>query len=233
MKTAFLAFAFRDSDRELANQIEQLLASHDVRVITGERLGGEALTPAVKERIDQSDGLIALLTRRDQIATGGYTTHQWVQDELGYARGNDKRAIALIESGVNVGGAYAPNEYIAFDSTDPLASFLALSDTVGQWKREIGRTIKVRILPPKLAVKLGQGMETIKCRYRFYVGGSSTDWKESTPVPEPGGTFVFLEGVHDHHTIQLEIIEDERPTWLSIASPQWVQIQLSRRPVAR
>lgn len=233
MKTVFLAFAFRENDRQLANNIEQLLASHDVRVITGERLGGDALTPAVMDRIDQSEGLIGLLTQRDPIATGGYTTHQWVQDELGYARSKAKRAIALIETGVTVGGAYAPNEHISLDRQDLLPSFLALSDTIGEWKRDIGRMIKVRILPPKLGVRLGQGTETVKCRYRLYVGGNSTDWKESTPVPEPGGTFVFLEGVHDHHTIQLEIIEDQKPTWLSIASPQWVQIQLSRRGAAR
>jgi hypothetical protein len=228
MKPIFLAFAFRDNDRELANQVQQLLASHDVRVVTGERLGGEALTEAVKESINQSDGLIALLTQRDKIGKKGYTTHQWVQDELTHARANSKRAIALIETGVNVAGMYAANEYIPFDRQNSLPAFLALSDTIGQWKREVGRIIKVRILPPNLARKVGQGTETIKCRYRFQIEGRYTEWKESNPVPEPGGTFIYLEGVRDDHTIQIEV-DEQKSKWLSVASPQWVQIQLSRR----
>ena len=228
MKKIFLAFAFRDNDQALANQVEQLLGSHDVRVITGERLGGEALTPSVQARIDQSDGLIALLTRRDKIGKAKFTTHQWVQDELAYARNKNKRAIALVENGVNIGGMYAPHEYIPYDPLKPLPAFLVLAETIGQWKRDIGRTIKVRILPPPLARKVGQGLETIKCRYRFQIEGKFTDWKDSNPVPEPGGTFIYLEGVRDDHTIQIEV-DEQKAKWQSIASPQWVQIQLSRK----
>ncbi len=74
----FLGFAFRNEDRELATNIEVLLASHNIKMITGEHLGGDQLTDAVTERIDQADALIGLLTRREQLASGGWTTHQWV-----------------------------------------------------------------------------------------------------------------------------------------------------------
>jgi len=226
MKRIFLAFAYRDTDRELANQVQQLLGSHDVPVITGENLGGQALTPAVKERIDDSDALIALLTRRDKLGRKNkFTTHQWVQEELGYARDNKKRAIALVEDGVDVGGMYAPHEYIPFDRQNPLPAFLRLSDTVGQWKREIGRTIKVLILPPELARTVGQG--EIKCRYRFSAEGKWTTWNETEAIREVGGTFAYLVGVRDDHTIQLEV-KLPNARWQSIATPQWVQIELSQ-----
>src|ERR1043165_4581975 len=97
MKTVFLAFAFRESDRELVDQVYRLLGSHDVRGVSGEILGGEALTPAVQARIDQPHGLIALLTRRDKKENNEYTTHPWVRDELSYARNKGMHAIALIE----------------------------------------------------------------------------------------------------------------------------------------
>jgi hypothetical protein len=227
MKRIFLAFAFRDPDRSLANQVQQLLGSHDVPVVTGENLGGEELTPAVKERINESDGLIALLTRRDRIGNtrNKYTTHEWVREELNYARDNSKRAIALIETGVQVGGMYAANEHIPFDSQDPLPAFLRLSDTIGQWKREVGRTIKVLILPPEVARQVGQ--DEVKCRYRFSAEGRWTKWNETDPVREVGGTFVYLVGVRDDHTIQLEV-KLQNAKWQSIASPQWVQIELSQ-----
>jgi hypothetical protein len=226
MKRIFLAFAYRDADRELANQVQQLLGSHDVPVITGENLGGQALTPAVKERIDDSDALIALLTQRDRLGKKKkFTTHQWVQDELNYARGKQKRAIALIETDVDVGGMYAPNEYIPFDRQNPLPAFLRLSDTVGQWKREIGRTLKVMILPPELARTVGQG--AIKCRYKFFAEGKDTDWQETKAIREIGGTFVYLVGVRDDYIIQLEV-KLPNETWQSIAAPQWVQIELNQ-----
>ncbi|MDT4952957.1 MAG: hypothetical protein QOJ02_1095 [Acidobacteriota bacterium] len=225
MKRIFLAFAFRPNDRELANQVQQLLGSHDVPAVTGENLGGEALTPAVKGRIDDSDALIALLTRRDKITDTKYTTHQWVQEELNYARDKEIRTIALIETDVDVGGMYASHEYIPFDRENPLPAFLRLSDTVGQWKREIGRTLKVMILPPDLARTVGQ--DEIKCRYRFFAE-KWTKWNETgEAIRETGGTFVFLAGVRDDYIIQLEVkLQDAK--WQSVATPQWVQIELSQ-----
>jgi hypothetical protein len=150
-----------------------------------------------------------------------------VQDELNYARGKQKRAIALIETDVDVGGMYAPNEYIPFDRQNPLPAFLRLSDTVGQWKREIGRTLKVMILPPQLARTVGKGQ--IKCRYRFSAEGKWTPWNETEAIGEIGGTFVYLVGVRDDHTIQLEV-KLPNARWQSIAAPQWVQIKLNQIP---
>ena len=75
MKKVFLSFAFRDEDRGLVTAAEQLLASHDLVAVTGKRLAGEALTPAVMQRIEACDALVALLTRRDLKTSGKWTTH--------------------------------------------------------------------------------------------------------------------------------------------------------------
>lgn len=223
----FLAFAFRDDDRDVVRYVERTLAAHYVPIITGERLGGEQLTPAVQSRIDQCNALVALLTRRDQLQNNSWTTHQWVLDELGYARTKHKKVIALVEEGVNVGGMYQPHEYIPFDRANPLEAFLTLSETVGNWKREVGRTVKVQIQPSTLAKKLGSGGSKSRCHHRLWLQGNNTDWSEIKPVPEPGGTFVFIEGVQDEHLVQIQV-EDQNATWESPATSQWMQIQLSR-----
>src|SRR5882724_12760486 len=228
MKEVFLAFAFNDEDRELANQVEQLVGSHDVMVRTGKSVGGQALTPAVKDLIDKTEGLIALLTRRDKIPNkrNKYTTHPWVRDELNHAREKHKnRTIALGERGVEVGGMYGENEYIPFDRKNSLPAFLQLSETVGRWKREVGRTIEALILPEDLGVKLFQG--TIKIRYRLIPKiGKAADWEEAEPVTKIGGTIVHLWGVKEEDTIQLEVTLDQKK-WQSIAAPQWVKIELN------
>lgn len=227
MKTVFFAFAFTDEDRDLVTVVEQLFASFDIRATTGERLGGGPITPLVQARIDQADGLIALLTRRDQKVGGGWTTHQWVQDELNYARNQHKRTIALIEDGVTVEGAYAQHEWIPLNRDNSLPAFLGLSETIGIWQRDVGRTLKVQILPDELSRLVGHN-DAFRCRYRFVVEGRYTDWRDVTPVLEPGGTFVYVEGVRDEYMIQL-MVEDKRSTWLSPATSQWMQIRLAQR----
>jgi hypothetical protein len=231
MKTIFLAFAFRPEDEVLASQVEQLLASHDVRVTTGERVGGAALTPAIRARIERCDGLVALLTRRAG-ATARRGTHPWVLDELNHARSVNRRAIALVENGVPLGGANGENEYIPYDRGNPLPAFLALSETVNLWKADDGRVVKVKILPVTLGRKVLSGNGGIQCRHRLNFQGRYTDWKEVDPVPEPGGAVVFVEGVRDEHTIQLEVREPNA-TWVSEVTPQLVQVQLTRRGAGR
>lgn len=227
MKEVFLAFAFNDEDRELANQVEQLLGSHDVRVTTGKSLGGQAITAAVKELIDNTEGLIALLTRCDKIPNkrNKYTTHPWVRDELNHAREKHKnRTIALVEDGVEVGGMYEENEYIPFNRKNPLPAFLRLSETVGGWKRNVGRAVKAVILPEDLGARLGQA--AIKIRYRYVSeAGKPTDWQEAEAINRIGGTFVHLWGVKEDDSIQLEVTVDQKK-WQSIAAPQWVKIEL-------
>ncbi|HEY5990157.1 MAG TPA: hypothetical protein VIV12_27790, partial [Streptosporangiaceae bacterium] len=125
----FLSYHFR-GDGDLAQAVERLLSSHDALPAKGRRLGGEQLTAEVRRLIENCDGLIALMTRREPLGDGDrWVTHPWVRDEYGHARATDKPAIALVEDGVEVEGAYAGHEWIPLDRESPLEAFLALSET--------------------------------------------------------------------------------------------------------
>lgn len=219
----FLAFAFRDEDKPLVSQVERLLASQFVQIKTGERLGGGQLTPEVQKRIQDSDALVALMTRRDQLQAGGWTTHPWVKDELAWARANHRRAIAVVEEGVTEGGMFQPHEWIPLDRDRPVEMLLRLAETVAGWKQDAGRMVKVQIVPDEIAGKLGEGVAT--CRHRLCQLGKFTDWREVAPIPEAGGTFVYLDGVREDHLIQIEASEAGR-TWKSPATSQWMLVQL-------
>lgn len=222
----FLAFSFRQEDKGLVSYVEQLLASQFVPIITGERLGGEQLTPAVQARIEQAHALVGLLTRRDQKIRSGWTTHQWILDEIAYARAQKTRVIALVEDGVDVGGMYQSHEYIPFKRDNLMEALLVLSEHVGLWKNEFGRTVKVQILPESLAKKVGTTISNVRCRHRLCLQGKYTEWREVTPVMEPGGTFIYVEGVHDEHLVQIQV-EDQRKIWQSPATSQWMSVRLS------
>lgn len=230
MRTVFLAYAFRDPDRELAAMVERLLASHNVRAVTGEALGGESITPEVQARIQKADGLIALLTRREQLASSGWTTHDWVRDEIGYARGlNPPRpTIALLEEGVALGGAYAQNEYIPLVRANPAEALLRLSETIGEWTQRAGRLLKVQILPDDLAANLA-GADGLTCRYRFVQGGTPHPWQPSELIPETGGAFLYLRGVQDDYLVQIEIQRADRRSWFSVATSQYLPVAMRPR----
>lgn len=219
----FLGFSFRDEDKDLVEQIGQLITSHLVHVETGERLGGEQLTPTVQDRIKNSDALVAVLTRRDSKQDRKWTTHQWVLDEMGYARANGKKAIALVEQGVDIGGMYQSHEVIPLDKANPVDALMRLSETIGLWRKELGRTVKVQILPDTVAKRLGSSDNGVKCRHRLWLWGGYSEWKDLTPVPEAGGTFVFVNGVQDDHLIQVQIQQASKK-WESVATSQWIQV---------
>jgi hypothetical protein len=227
MKTLFLSFSFNDQDRDLVAGVERLLASHEIRPITGRRVGGEAVTPAVLRRVEECDGCVALLTRRDELAAGGWTTHPWVDDELKHARGRDLPAIALVEDGVKPAGAYAEHERIPLDREAPLDAFLALSETIGLWRRQrAGRMLKVQLQPEELARTVSQRANGHRCRYRLTENGEFTEWREARPVREVGGVFLYVPGVRDEHLIEIEVANGV--VWSSPATGQWLQVELER-----
>ena len=226
MKKLFLSYHFGDEDRSLVSQVERLLASHHLFVVTGQRLGGEALTPAVMQRIESCDGLVSLLTRREQKTSGGWTTHQWVINELNHARSKQIRAIALVEDGVDVSGAYGERERIHFNRQALPEAFLALSETIGLWKSEAGRQLKIQILPEQLAEHAAAALGELTCHYRFGLAGDFSEWQQAQQVPETGGTFIYIDGVKDEQMIQIKI-SHAGAQWLSrFISSQSLPIEL-------
>jgi len=175
--------------------------------------------------IEDCDALVGILARRDQKQDGKWTTHQWVLDEIGWARSKNRKVIALVEQGVEVGGMFGSHEHLLLDKGSPLQALLNLSETIGLWRRELGRTVKVQILPEAIAQKVGDDWNGIRCRHRLVRGGTYTPWQDLTAVPETGGTFVLVKGVQDDHLIQV-LVEQANKSWRSVATSQWIQVTL-------
>ena len=223
----FLSFSFRPEDADLVFLLERLLASHNARPINGKILGGQALTPAVMEKIEQCDALISLLTRREELDGGRWRTHPWVRDELNHARGRGIPAIGLVENGVDAGGAYSENEHIPLDRDDALPAILRLSETIGTWKERLGRTLKVRLGPDDIAVSLARQSNGggWRCRYRLGEMGEFSDWQDAKAVREVGGVFLYLRGVTDRQMVEVEVSGGGH-VWSAPAQPQWMDVEL-------
>jgi hypothetical protein len=225
MRRVFLSCHFGDSDRELVRRTEGLLESHNLQVITGEELGGGALTAEVMERIRDSDALVALMTKRDEEPKYA-GTHPWVVDEFKCAKNLNKPSIALVAPEVTVVGAYQENERIDYNPADIVKAFLKLSKTIGYWKSQAGRLLKVQVLPREVAEKIAAANGGAKCSYRLCgYDGTFRDWRPVDAIPEGDGTYLYLKGVTDEARIQLRA-EILGAIWVSKVLPQWMPVEL-------
>lgn len=226
----FLSHSFRPEDATLVSATERLLSSHDIRLVHGRRNAGGELTQEIMSTIARSDALVAMMTRRERIGRqedGRWRTHPWVRDELNHGRGLNLHAIALVEEGVEIEGAYASHEFIRFERNAPLEAFLALSDTLRQWKEAKGRIRTAFLLPDAVGSELRRDPNLI-CRYRFVeMGGRVGEWREGRPLPGEGGTMLFLDGVRDESAhVEIQIVDGTRARWWSAVTPQTIRIEM-------
>jgi hypothetical protein len=130
MEEIFIAYGFTDPNRLLVREIDTLCYSQGVRLIAGEILGGAGLSPAIRQRIQERDALIALATRDKPLAEPDtWQTHQWVRDEFGEAVAHVMPAIALVETGVQWEGMHREHERIDLDREHSSDALLRLAST--------------------------------------------------------------------------------------------------------
>ncbi len=229
----FLSHSFSNEDRELVGGLERLLSSQDIALDKGRRLGGEQLRPEIWRRIEDSNGLIALMTRRKRVGDPGedrWRTSTWIDDEYKHAREHGKQAIAMVEHGVEIDGAFENYEHIQFDRSDLLEAFLALSETLWQWKERIGVLRVVQIRPDELGRVFGTNSD-MKCRYRFIREGVYGQWIETKPVRAGRGTLLYVRGVPDDDAfIEVQVLENQSLRWFSQAASQYISVEMEESP---
>jgi TIR domain len=229
MRTIFLSHIFGPQDRDLVDQVDRLVVSHGLRVATGRALGGEALTDEVKARIQKADALLALLTTPYQRSDGKWTTHDWVKSELQHAREHAKPSIALVETGVKLGGLAQGQESIPLDRQSPLEAFIRLSETIAEWKRKAGRLVRIRLQPDEVAEIASDEHTGARCRYRFVddTGGKPSDFTEGQVIQQAGGIILFVNGADERHYVQVQV-EGAGATWRSPFEPQMMHVVLKK-----
>ena len=205
MNTVFLSYHYDEPNTKLATKVQQLVESHNLRPFTGDNLGGDALTDALKAEIQKGDALVALMTRAQQFANGDWATHAFCESELQYARSVGKPCIALLETGVKTKGLFQEHEYIAYDPADPLAAFLKLSRTIGRWKLAAGRILKLQVIPHETATEIWSNQAQCQWQYRLISGLTESDWRNAKARKEPGGLYLYVQVPDDITQIEVRI----------------------------
>jgi hypothetical protein len=229
MQNVFLSFSFREKDaalvRPTVQTLERLLESFDIRAMSGEYLAGEPLTAAIKSRIEACTGFIALLTPDGRKKGDKYAAHVWAFGELTYARAKNIPAIALLHPDVENTGIFQDHEFATWNPKNSLTAILKVAQTVGQWKRTSGKMTKIKIVPENVGIKVARNGG--RCAYRILRDGAATKWLETSVFGEIGGAFAHVSGIQDDALVELKV-EFEGETWLSRATPQFLQVELQK-----
>lgn len=119
------------SDLTLVSQFKYCLEHNKVGVYLAELdpQPGQDLSDKVKEAIQQSDYLLALLT-----ADG--LRSQWVSYEIAHAEAKGKPVMPIVEEGMPVPGFLAGKEYIPLDRRFPERTLIKATDFLIKKKAE-------------------------------------------------------------------------------------------------
>jgi hypothetical protein len=148
--------------------------------------------------------------------------HQWVQTEWNKA---NKRKIAVVEAGFpwqNVENL----EYVPLDRNQLLKAFLRLTTTLGNWRREAGRRVLVRLRPDMIGRFAARNGST--CRYRLCRAFEPvSDWVTVTPAADATGIGFPVAGVLDNVHIEVNVT-GAGTSYFSVVDPQFVSVELQQ-----
>jgi len=107
----FLAHSVKNPN--ILHTISRYLDTYGIKVHIAEREAqpGNRVSEKISNMVDQSDCLLALLTKEG-------ADSQWVNQEIGYAKKAGKRIIPVVEKGVEIKGFVQDIEWITFDANE-------------------------------------------------------------------------------------------------------------------
>jgi hypothetical protein len=231
MQQVFLSFTYNPHPDYIAEsellrrRVCIVIEALDLRVSTGEDLGGEALTDEVKARIKDADGLVALIMPwKDRL--GNKVQPQWVVEEFAHAKALGKPAIRLLHSEFAAAGMYAANEYILVQPDNSTEALLKLMRTLALWKKDGGRPIDIEITPDKDDAHFDPA-KIKRCEFQLFINYQEREWQPATVWPQPGAMYAHLDSVPDQAKLRLRL-ELDNETWESAFHNPVGRVQLSR-----
>ena len=129
--TAFVGHSFAEKDKDVVEQLTQVLTKLGVRCDSGLRAEASSVSEKVRERISAADIFVGIFTRRDKIRDDQYSTSPWVVEEKAAAISARKALLLFVEEGVSeFGGLQGDYEYIPFDRMNFAPALIRAMDYV-------------------------------------------------------------------------------------------------------
>lgn len=124
----FISYSFKEENEKLVRIIKDFLEAYPISITTGAKPSTGSLSEKVKKLIDDSDYVLAVLTKDEEQKDKSWTPSKWVFDEIAYASGKGKTVIRLLEKGTNYKAAISGDaEYINFEKNNLTGAFIKLA----------------------------------------------------------------------------------------------------------
>src|SRR5579859_1530256 len=130
----FVGYGYNERDQWVERLVFPIIEAMGDEVVSGKDLYGQPITGAVGVRIKESNAVIGFTTRRDQLANGGWTTHQWVKDELLHGLNCNLPIVEVREQGVqDQEGMLGGLQRIAYEEAQRDLLMVELVRAISRW----------------------------------------------------------------------------------------------------
>lgn len=210
----FLGFGYNDNDKWIKDLIIPFLNALNCEVETGEEMQGEILSEGVIARIKDCDACIGMMTKRDKMKNGHYTTHWWVISELTNAVSFKIPIFPIKEKGVDPQpGELGDRQYYEYE--DKALLLLEIAKFISKEKSKL--TYKTfMLLPPAFGEAIRPVAKIAKCTYRFLYKAKEYEPEETNLVRLQGGYGIIIKKIpNEEALIEITIHGIGNETWSS------------------
>ena len=124
----FISYHISKENNIIIEQLKDFTNSFQISVITGTEPETDSLSEKEKRLIDESDYLLAILTKDEEKKDGSWIPSKWVSDEIAYSIGLNKKIIRIVEKGLYYKPAISGDaEYITFDRNNISETIIKLA----------------------------------------------------------------------------------------------------------
>jgi hypothetical protein len=203
----FVAYGYNERDKWVPSLVFPIIKAFGDEVITGEELQGEQITDSVIKEIEQSDALMAFVTKRQKIDETQWTTHRWVTDEISQALAYKKLVAEIREIGVDEqGGIASDRQRITYNDNERDKCLVDIVRTLGKWHSN--DTVKLQLLPEDCVQAIRPLLRNPGLRCTYKILNSEGDLSEEIPatvLPVTGGLFVHAKNIPRMSLIQIRV----------------------------
>jgi hypothetical protein len=211
----FIGYGYNERDKWIEYLVFPLIESFGAEVISGKEIHGRVISNAIQNQIEQSDALIAFLTKRED--TG--VTHRWVSDELSIGIANKIQVLEVREIGVNdQGGIAGDRQRIEYDENQRDKCLVEIAKAVGRWQHKTN--VNIKLLPQEFVDNVRPLVKRpeFKCTYNLIDGRTERFDVTADVRPITGGLFVNLKNVSKEALVQINISTQDN-SWTSDFEP--------------
>jgi len=201
----FVAFGYQPSDQWIRELIIPLLKAMGIEPVSGEDMQGERLQSGVEQRIEDSDVLLAFLTRRGTAdEQGNFGTHTWVGQEVALALSMEKPAFELYESRVlRQPGIAGDRQYYLFNDKSLL--MIEIVKFLTKEKEKLAYKTFM-LLPSEFSSAISSQARFTRCTYKFLHKGKEYEEENAALKRLHGGFGLIIKKIpHEEALVEINV----------------------------